>query len=147
MESGVFTRPAVSQGAAGFLFLGTGCAAMASSWLAMELAAAGRPLQAVWREGLPSPGPGQVRIDVACCGVCRTDLHLADGDLAHPGRRVVPGHEIVGRVGALGDGVRGLAVGQRVGVPWLGWTCGRCAQCRAGRENLCAAPGGPTRRV
>lgn len=110
---------------------------MSSSWLAMELPAAGRPLQAVWRERLPVPGPGQLRIDVSACGVCRTDLHLADGELPLPGRPVVPGHEIVGRVGALGEGVHGFAPGQRVGVPWLGWTCGRCAHCRGGRENLC----------
>jgi propanol-preferring alcohol dehydrogenase len=108
-------------------------------WLAMELPAAGRPLQAVWRERLPQPGPGQLRIAVACCGVCRTDLHLADGDLPHPGRPLVPGHEIVGRVAALGAGVQGFAIGQRVGVPWLGWTCGRCGFCARGQENLCGA--------
>jgi propanol-preferring alcohol dehydrogenase len=106
-------------------------------WLAMECVAPGRPLQQVWRDALPRPGPGQVRIRVAACGVCRTDLHLVDGDLAHPGRPVVPGHEIVGRVAELGAGVDGLALGDRVGVPWLGWTCGTCEQCRAGRENLC----------
>jgi len=107
-------------------------------WLAMELEAAGRPLQAVWREQLPVPGPGQVRLRVHACGVCRTDLHIADGDLAHPGTPVVPGHEIVGTVSACGAGVEGLPVGTRVGVPWLGWTCGTCDDCRAGRENLCA---------
>jgi propanol-preferring alcohol dehydrogenase len=106
-------------------------------WLAMQCTAPGRPLQAVWRDALPQPGPGQVRIRVAACGVCRTDLHLVDGDLAHPGRPVVPGHEVVGRVAELGEGVSGLAVGDRVGVPWLGWTCGSCEHCRAGRENLC----------
>jgi len=111
--------------------------AAVDGYLAMELAAAGRPLQAVWRAGLPAPGPGQVRIAVATCGVCRTDLHLVDGDLPHPGPPVVPGHEVVGRVAALGAGVSGLQLGQRVGVPWLGWTCGTCAACRAGRENLC----------
>ncbi|MCI1190934.1 zinc-dependent alcohol dehydrogenase family protein [Calidifontimicrobium sp. SYSU G02091] len=103
----------------------------------MECVAPGRPLQAVWRDALPRPGPGQVRIRVAACGVCRTDLHLVDGDLAHPGRPVVPGHEVVGGVAELGEGVSGLAVGDRVGVPWLGWTCGSCEHCRAGRENLC----------
>ena len=103
----------------------------------MELQAAGRPLQQVLRRGLPVPGPGQVRIRVAACGVCRTDLHLVDGDLPLPPHAVVPGHEIVGRVAALGRGVAGLEVGQRVGVPWLGWTCGGCDACRAGRENLC----------
>ena len=103
----------------------------------MELAAPGRPLQQVWRASRPLPGPGQVRVAVAACGVCRTDLHLADGDLPHPGHPVVPGHEIVGRINAIGDGVQGFAYGQRVGVPWLGWTCGECAPCRSGRENLC----------
>jgi propanol-preferring alcohol dehydrogenase len=105
--------------------------------MAMTCEAAGRPLQQVWREALPRPGSGQVRLQVGACGVCRTDLHLVDGDLAHPGRAVVPGHEIVGRVAELGAGVEGLAVGDRVGVPWLGWTCGNCEHCRAGRENLC----------
>lgn len=103
----------------------------------MQIDAPGRPLQQVWREGLPQPSPGQVRIQVAACGVCRTDLHIVDGELAWPGHAVVPGHEIVGRVAALGAGVTGLTLGERVGVPWLGWTCGRCAQCLAGRENLC----------
>jgi propanol-preferring alcohol dehydrogenase len=103
----------------------------------MECEAPGRPLQQVWREGLPRPGPGQVRLRVSACGVCRTDLHLVDGDLKHPGRPVVPGHEIVGRVAELGEGVTGFAVGDRVGVPWVGWTCGTCEHCVAGRENLC----------
>lgn len=105
--------------------------------MAMQLEAAGRPLQQVWRERAPRPGPGHVGLRVLACGVCRTDLHLADGDLPLPGHAVVPGHEIVGRIEALGEGVTGLAVGERVGVPWLGWTCGACAHCRAGRENLC----------
>lgn len=109
----------------------------AEGYTRLELIEAGRPLQAVWRAGLPVPGPGQVRLAVSACGVCRTDLHLVDGDLPHPGHAVVPGHEVVGRVAALGEGVQGLALGQRVGVPWLGWTCGHCADCRAGRENLC----------
>jgi propanol-preferring alcohol dehydrogenase len=104
----------------------------------MELPAAGRPLQQVWRDRLPQPAAGQVRLAVSCCGVCRTDLHIVDGELAHPGPPLVPGHEVVGRVGALGAGVSGLAVGDRVGVPWLGWTCGECEHCLAGRENLCA---------
>ena len=108
-----------------------------AGWLAMQLEAAGRPLQQVWRERLPQPGPGQVGLQVLACGVCRTDLHLVDGDLPLPGRPVVPGHEIVGRVRAIGDGVSGFAIGERVGVPWLGWTCGECLPCRAGRENLC----------
>jgi propanol-preferring alcohol dehydrogenase len=110
---------------------------MDSAWLAMELTGAGRPLQAAWRHSLPAPGVGGVRLHVAACGVCRTDLHLVDGDLPHPGRPVVPGHEVVGRIDAIGEGVDGFVVGQRVGVPWLGWTCGHCDACRAGRENLC----------
>jgi propanol-preferring alcohol dehydrogenase len=87
----------------------------------------------------PEPGPGQVLVEVGACGVCRTDLHVCDGDLPHPRPAVVPGHEIVGRVVALGEGVNGFAVGQRVGIPWLGFTCGVCEACRAGRENLCDA--------
>lgn len=107
-------------------------------WFAMEQAAPGRPLQQVWRERLPVPGEGQLRIAVATCGVCRTDLHVVDGELGVPGGPVVPGHEVVGHVAALGPGVTGWAVGDRVGVPWLGWTCGECIDCRSGRENLCA---------
>ncbi len=110
---------------------------MERPWLSMAMPAPGRPLQPTWHTMLPLAGPGQVRIAVAACGVCRTDLHLVDGDLEHPGHPLVPGHEIVGRVAALGEGVRGFAFGQRVGVPWLGWTCGACCACRAGRENLC----------
>jgi propanol-preferring alcohol dehydrogenase len=102
---------------------------------AMILDAPRLPLR--WGElPMPVPGPGQVLLEVLACGVCRTDLHLADGDLALS-RPVVPGHEIVGRVSALGPGVTGFAVGERVGVPWLGWTCGTCEHCAAGRENLC----------
>ncbi|MGK8207872.1 zinc-dependent alcohol dehydrogenase family protein [Burkholderia cenocepacia] len=89
----------------------------------------------------PSPGRGQLLIDVQACGVCRTDLHVVDGDLTEPKHPVIPGHEIVGTVAALGEGVHGFALGERVGVPWLGHTCGRCAFCAAGRENLCDAPG------
>jgi propanol-preferring alcohol dehydrogenase len=88
----------------------------------------------------PEPGPGQVLIKVSACGVCRTDLHVVDGELAEPKLPLVPGHEVVGRVAALGEGVagvEGLAEGARVGVPWLGWTCGDCRYCRAGQENLC----------
>lgn len=83
------------------------------------------------------PGPGQVLVRVAACGVCRTDLHLCDGDLPLARVPLVPGHEIVGRVEATGPGVEGFAAGTRIGVPWLGWTCGECDYCRAGRENLC----------
>jgi alcohol dehydrogenase, propanol-preferring len=89
----------------------------------------------------PVPGPGHVVIRVTACGVCRTDLHVVDGELDRPKLPLVPGHEIVGRIEALGDGVSGLAVGQRVGVPWLGHTCGECRYCREGAENLCDAPG------
>jgi len=109
----------------------------ATRWLALELQQPGRPLQAVWRERLPQPAAGQARVRVSACGVCRTDLHIVDGELPFPGHPVVPGHEIVGRIDALGAGVVGLAIGDRVGVPWLGHTCGQCEACRAGRENLC----------
>jgi propanol-preferring alcohol dehydrogenase len=87
--------------------------------------------------GAPEPGPGQVLIKVHACAVCRTDLHVVDGELTEPKLPLVPGHEIVGRVVAKGAGVERYAVGDRVGVPWLGWTCGTCAFCQTGRENLC----------
>ena len=87
---------------------------------------------------LPEPGPGEVRVRVQACGVCRTDLHVVDGELPDLGRAVVPGHQIVGSVEAAGSGVLGLAVGERVGIPWLGGTCGRCKFCLTERENLCA---------
>ncbi len=87
----------------------------------------------------PSPGPGQIRIDVEACGVCRTDLHVVDGELTEPKLPLVPGHQIAGVVGALGEGVTRFAIGDRVGVPWLGWTDGTCAYCTSGRENLCRA--------
>jgi len=85
----------------------------------------------------PAPGPGQVLLEVAACGVCRTDLHVADGELSDPKLPLVLGHEIVGRVAERGPGAGRFAAGERVGVPWLGWTCGVCAYCRSGRENLC----------
>jgi propanol-preferring alcohol dehydrogenase len=85
----------------------------------------------------PSPAPGQVLLDVRACGVCRTDLHILDGDLAEPKLPLVPGHQIVGVVREAGEGVERFAPGDRVGVPWLGWTCGECRYCRGGRENLC----------
>jgi propanol-preferring alcohol dehydrogenase len=85
----------------------------------------------------PMPGPGQVRIAVSTCGVCRTDLHVIDDELPEPRCPIIPGHEIVGRVDALGAGVRQFALGDRVGVPWLGWTCGHCNPCERGLENLC----------
>jgi alcohol dehydrogenase, propanol-preferring len=85
----------------------------------------------------PEPGPGQALISVSVCGVCRTDLHIADGDLAEPKLPLVPGHQIVGTVAGAGEGAERFAIGERVGVPWLGWTCGECRYCRSGRENLC----------
>jgi len=88
----------------------------------------------------PLPGPGQVRVRVSCCGVCRTDLHLAEGDLPPRRHGVTPGHEIVGRVDALGPGADRFAPGQRIGIPWLGGTDGTCRYCRRGAENLCLAP-------
>ncbi len=90
---------------------------------------------------LPAPGPGEVLVEVAACGVCRTDLHVVDGELPDIRYPIVPGHEIVGRVAAVGQGVTGFAAGSRVGVPWLGATCGACPYCRDGRENLCDHPG------
>jgi len=88
----------------------------------------------------PEPGPGEVRVAVTTCGVCRTDLHLAEGDLPAKARGVTPGHEAVGLVDALGPGAARFAVGDRVGIPWLRATCGRCRFCRRGRENLCLQP-------
>ena len=86
---------------------------------------------------MPEPGPGQVLLEVKACGVCRTDLHVCDGELIEPKLPLVPGHEIVGRVVATGGAVERYAVGDRVGVPWLGHTCGDCRFCLAGNENLC----------
>jgi alcohol dehydrogenase, propanol-preferring len=86
---------------------------------------------------VPQPDAGTVLVRVEACGVCRTDLHLVDGELPDPILPMVPGHEIVGRVVAVGSGVTGFRAGQRVGVPWLGWTCGNCRFCLSGRENLC----------
>jgi propanol-preferring alcohol dehydrogenase len=88
----------------------------------------------------PMPGQRQVLVRVAACGVCRTDLHVVDGELAKPKLPIVPGHEIVGRVEAVGTGVDRFRVGERVGIPWLGHTCGECSYCRSGHENLCDAP-------
>ena len=106
---------------------------------AMFLSAPGAPLRFEPRED-PVPGPGDVRVKVAACGVCRTDLHVVDGELPDIAYPIVPGHEVVGRVDALGAGVRSLKIGERVGVPWLGYTCGECSYCRSGRENLCDRP-------
>ena len=103
---------------------------------AMQLAAPRTALRMVDFPA-PRPGRGQVLIKVRACGVCRTDLHVVDGDLAQGKMPIVPGHEIVGTVAEKGAGVERFAIGERVGVPWLGWTCGRCRYCSAGRENLC----------
>ena len=85
----------------------------------------------------PQPGPGQVLLRVCACGVCRTDLHVIDGELPALGHRVIPGHEIVGRVVSGGSAEGRFRPGERVGIPWLGWTCGVCDFCRSGKENLC----------
>jgi len=102
----------------------------------MVLPRAGAPL-ALEARSLREPGPGELLLAVHACGVCRTDLHVVDGDLSDGAMPVVPGHEIVGRVLRAGEGVEDFAPGTRVGVPWLGWTCGACEHCRSGRENLC----------
>jgi propanol-preferring alcohol dehydrogenase len=86
------------------------------------------------------PGPGQIRVRVSACGVCRTDLHVVDGELPDPVVPIIPGHEIVGRIELIGAGVDGLQIGERVGIPWLGHTCGVCSYCAAQRENLCDRP-------
>jgi propanol-preferring alcohol dehydrogenase len=107
---------------------------------AMILERPGAALKAVERPD-PQPGPGQLQVTVSACGVCRTDLHVVDGELTEPRLPIVPGHEIVGRVSALGAGVDSFEIGDRVGIPWLGHTCGSCAYCRSGAENLCDDPG------
>jgi alcohol dehydrogenase, propanol-preferring len=109
-------------------------------WMqAMVLRGRGAPLVLEERPD-PVPGPGEIRIRVEACAVCRTDLHVIDGELPHIHYPIVPGHEIVGIVEALGPGLSTLTIGQRVGIPWLGKTCGHCAYCLADRENLCDAP-------
>jgi alcohol dehydrogenase, propanol-preferring len=110
-----------------------------STMRAMVLERPRTPL-ALCERPLPQPAAGEVLIEVLACGVCRTDLHVIDGELPHPKLPIVPGHEIVGRIAAVGPGVRGFAPGARVGVPWLGAACGICAYCLSGRENLCDAP-------
>jgi propanol-preferring alcohol dehydrogenase len=105
----------------------------------MLLEAPGEPLRPRDRAP-PKPGPGEVLIRVGACGVCRTDLHILDGELAHPRLPLVPGHEIVGVVAGLGTGVKAFDIGHRVGVPWLGGTCGTCEFCMSSRENLCDRP-------
>ena len=110
-----------------------------ASMRAMVLERPGSPL--VLREQpIPAPGAGEILVEIAACGVCRTDLHVVDGELPDPKLPIVPGHEIVGRVAALGAGLKDLTLGERVGVPWLGHTCQACPYCRDGRENLCDAP-------
>jgi propanol-preferring alcohol dehydrogenase len=106
---------------------------------AMVLERPGAPLRLV-EQSNRRPAAGEVSVRVTACGVCRTDLHVVDGELPNPKLPIVPGHEIVGRIDMIGDGVRTLAVGQRVGVPWLGRTCGECRYCRSGAENLCDRP-------
>jgi propanol-preferring alcohol dehydrogenase len=103
---------------------------------AMLFTGVGTPLQ---EADLPSPrpAPGQVLLEVAACGVCRTDLHIVSGELTEPKLPLVLGHQIVGRVAGIGEGVTRFSLGQRVGVPWLGWTDGECRYCLSGRENLC----------
>ncbi len=105
----------------------------------MVLERPGEPLSVMERPD-PRPAVGEVRLRVTACGVCRTDLHVVDGELPNPKLPIVPGHEIVGRIDMLGDSVNALTIGQRVGVPWLGRTCGQCRYCRNGWENLCDRP-------
>ena len=106
---------------------------------AMVLSARGQPLRLQERSD-PVPGPGEVRVKVSACGVCRTDLHVVDGELPDIAYPIIPGHEVVGRIDVLRDDVRDLRLGTRVGVPWLGSTCGQCFYCRADKENLCDRP-------
>ena len=106
---------------------------------AMVLRAVGRPLVLEERPE-PEPSPGEIRVRVEACAVCRTDLHVVDGELPHPKFPVIPGHEIVGIVEARGEDVAVPALGTRVGIPWLGHTCGVCVYCRSDRENLCDRP-------
>lgn len=105
----------------------------------MVLTEPGRPLAMETRPD-PQPAPGEIVLRVEACAVCRTDLHVIDGELAHPRLPLIPGHEIVGTVAVLGEGVTAFHLGQRVGVPWLGHTCGRCSYCHASAENLCDRP-------
>ncbi len=103
---------------------------------AMILEQAGQPLRQA-ELPVPKPGASQVLIKVSACAVCRTDLHVVDGELTNPKLPVIPGHEIVGKVAEKGEAVERFDIGDRVGIPWLGWTCGECSYCRSGRENLC----------
>src|ERR1700756_4827946 len=110
-----------------------------NSMFAMVLTKAETPLSPV-QVPIPKPSPGEILVRVEACAVCRTDLHVVDGDLPEPRLPLVPGHEIVGIVEARGAGVAAPAIGQRVGIPWLGHTCGHCAYCSSGAENLCDRP-------
>jgi propanol-preferring alcohol dehydrogenase len=105
----------------------------------MVLKKTGQPL--IWTELADrQPGPGEIRVKVGACGACRTDLHVVDDELPHPKTPINPGHEIVGRIDSVGAGVKGLQIGERVGIPWLGHTCGVCPMFRMQREDLCDAP-------
>jgi propanol-preferring alcohol dehydrogenase len=106
----------------------------------MILEKPGAPLRLLEKPD-PIPGPGQVLVKILACGVCRTDLHVVDGDLTEPKLPIIPGHEIIGTISALGEGVDHFKLGERVGIPWLGRTCGCCFYCESGAENLCDEPG------
>jgi propanol-preferring alcohol dehydrogenase len=127
------------DGSAGTSPVGAGARQMRAWAVAAPGPIDGHPLRLVERS-IPVPGPRQVRVKVSVCGVCRTDLHLAEGDLPPHGEGVVPGHEVVGYVDELGGGCTRLRLGQRVGLAWLAASCGRCRYCAAGRENLCLEP-------
>src|SRR4051794_20443166 len=103
---------------------------------AMVLERPGEPLHATELAN-PAPGQGQVLVRVTACAVCRTDLHIVDGELPEPKQPLVPGHEIVGTIVERGEGAQRFEIGARVGIPWLGWTCGTCEYCLTCRENLC----------
>ena len=107
---------------------------------AMVLEKTGQALQLMQRPE-PLPAAGQVQVKVSACGVCRTDLHVVDGDLSEARLPIIPGHEIVGTISALGEGVDNFQIGERVGIPWLGYSCGCCRYCESGAENLCDEPG------
>jgi propanol-preferring alcohol dehydrogenase len=111
---------------------------MTRTSIVMQLDRIGAALRRTER-AVPEPGPGELRVLVLACGVCRTDLHVIDGEVP-ANLPIIPGHEIVGRVEALGEGVKDIAVGDRIGIPWLGATCGVCPYCRSGQENLCDYP-------
>ncbi len=109
---------------------------LSNSMRAMVLDAPGQTVH-MRRLPRPQPGPDQLLVKIAACAVCRTDLHIVDGELPNPKFPIIPGHEIVGRVVSCGTNVRNFSIGERIGIPWLGWTCGHCRYCRSGYENLC----------